>query len=134
MTVFVNLCPHALRLRVNTTNMVTEPDPSDIVVQPRKDDDGKSMPARVSATPGGRLADLGEVAVYGPTTFGEVEGLPAPEQDTVYLVSALVAGRPEVAGRNDVFAPGTGPQDGAVRFGDGPQKGQIFAVTRLIKA
>ncbi len=135
MTVnFVNLCPHALRLRTNVANKVAEADPTDIVVEPRRNADGKPDSARVSTTPGGKQADVGGVAAYGPTTYGEVEGLPAPEQDTVYLVSALVAGRPAVVGRTDVFVPGTGPNDGAVRYADGPQKGQVYAVTRLVQA
>ena len=129
MTKFINLCPHALRLRVNATCLVAEAYPTDIVVEPRKAD-GKPSPARVSSTPGGKLDDIDGVATYGPTAFGVVEGLPAPEQDTIYLGSALVAGRPEVAGRNDVFVPGTGPKDGAVRSADG----QIYAVTRLVQA
>lgn len=128
-TTFVNLCPHALRLRNNVANVAAEADVTDIVVEPRKVD-GKPASARVSSTPGGKLADVGGVAAFGPTTFGAVEGLPAAEDGVVYLVSALVAGRPEVAGRADVFVPGTGPKDGAVR----DAAGQIFAVTRLIRA
>jgi len=130
MAKFVNLCPHLLRLRRNAANVAAEPDTNDIVVDSVKGFDGKPAPARVSTTPGGRLADVNGVAAYGPTTFGVVEGLPEPQDGVVYLVSALVAGRPEVAGRNDVFVPGTGPKDGAVRDG----AGQIYAVTRLVQA
>lgn len=129
-THFVNLCPHAIRLRINVANVATEADEADIVVEPRKGSNGKADPARVSSTPGGKLADVGGVAAFGPTTFGVVEGLPAPEDGVMYLVSALVAGRPEVVGRVDVYVPGTGPKDGAVR----DTGGQIFAVTRLIRA
>jgi len=46
------------------------------------------------------------------TTFGAVEGLPSATQDTIYVVSALVASR--CADRADVFAPGE-----LVRDGDG---------------
>ena len=41
-----------------------------------------------------------------PTTtnkYGEVEGLPNPEDGTIYIVSALVAGR--CTDRDDVFIP-----------------------------
>lgn len=37
------------------------------------------------------------------TEFGEVEGLPAPEAGTIFIVSALVLSR---VSRGDVFAPG----------------------------
>ena len=41
------------------------------------------------------------------TTFGEVEGLPAPVAGTWYVVSAMVLSR--VTDRPDVVAPDTGP-------------------------
>lgn len=43
------------------------------------------------------------------TEFGEVEGLPAPTPDTVYIVSSLVASR--VPDRNDVFIPNESVRD-----------------------
>jgi hypothetical protein len=134
MKTIVNCCPHSLRIRVNVANVVAEPDVTDIVVEPRKGDDGKPVPARVSTTPGGRLDDIAGIAVFGPTVFGAVENLPDPATDTIYIVSAVVGGRPEVQTRPDVFVLGTGPSDGTVRFGEGLQKGQVYAVTRLIKA
>lgn len=127
---FINLNPHPMRLRVNAANVAAEPDPDDIVVEPRKGSDGKPMPARVSTTPGGALAPIGGMAAFDRTHYGAVEGLPEPQPDTVYLVSALIAGRPEIAGRDDVFVPGTGPKDGTVRDGNG----QVYAVTRIVKA
>ena len=130
MTTFVNLNPHALRLRINTANAAAEPDPTDIVVEARKGEDGKPMPARVATTPGSALAPIGGVAAFGATVYGAVEGLPDPQPDAIYLVSALIAGRPEVAGRDDVFVPGTGPKDGTVR----DAAGQVYAVTRIVKA
>lgn len=128
--VVVNLNPHPVRLRLRVVNTAAEPDPTDIVVEPRRGSDGKSSPARVSTTPGKPLAPIEGVAVFGRTIYGAVEGLPAPEPGTIFIVSALVAGRPEVAGRDDVFVPGTGPRDGAVRDANG----QIYAVTRLVQA
>lgn len=130
MTTFINLNPHPMRLRLNTANTAAEPDTSDIVVEARKSPDGKPMPARVSTTAGGVLAPIGGMAAYDRTTYGAVEGLPEPQPDTIYLVSALIAGRPEVAGRDDVFVPGTGPKDGTVRDANG----QVYAVTRIVKA
>lgn len=43
------------------------------------------------------------------SVFGEVEGLPAPENGTIYVVSSLVAGR--VAAREDVFIPNESVRD-----------------------
>ena len=63
-----------------------------------------------------------------------IEGLPDPTDGVIFVVSALVAARIRelyVAGctdRRDIYYPGTGPHDGAVRNNDG----QIVAVTRLI--
>ena len=57
-----------------------------------------------------------------------LHGLPPPVPGTIYVVSAMVAAR--CAGRDDVFAPGTGPQDAAIRDAGG----QVYAVTRLIQA
>lgn len=140
MTAFVNLTPHALRLRTNVANMAPEALDSDIVLEPRykrtpsgeiaRNERGDPItdPARVSATPGGANGQTNGVALFGRTTYGEVEGLPAPEQDTIYIVSALVGGR--INGRDDIFCPGTGPKDNTVRKADG----QIYAVTRLVQA
>lgn len=61
------------------------------------------------------------------TSFGEVQGLPEPEEGVVYIVNALVLDR--CRHRNDVVAPDTGPS--ALRFNEGPQKGQVKAVTRF---
>jgi hypothetical protein len=52
------------------------------------------------------------------TVFGEVTGIPAPADGTVYLVSTLVA---QAARRPDVVSPDTGPT--AVR-----KDGQVVAV------
>jgi hypothetical protein len=66
--------------------------------------------------------------LYAAPTWGEIEGLPSASDDTIYIVSMLVAQR--CAGRRDVFCPGTGPNDGCIR----DEKGRIQAVTRLIRA
>jgi hypothetical protein len=123
MTNFVNLTPHPIRLRVDAANTAAEPLDDDIVVEPHADG-----PARVATTPGQEIGDLDGVALYSATIFGAVEGLPAPQDGTVYIVSALVGG--QVQGRTDVVQPGTGPKDGTVRN----DAGHIFAVTRLIRA
>lgn len=126
---FINLNPHPLRLRLNAANTAAEADTADLVIPPRQGADGKTAPARVPSRPGAAIeGGVGGVPAYGRTTFGEVVGLPDPEPDVVYLVSALFSGR--VGDRDDVFIPGTGPADGAVRDANG----QIYAVTRLNQA
>ena len=111
MIKFVNLTPHPIVLRGSAGDLTVEP---------------SGTVARVS-TVAGTVADRDgfPVPVASPTQFGEVEGVPAAEEGTAFIVSALVAGR---VSRADVFAPGTGPQDGAIRN----DKGHIVAVTRLI--
>lgn len=40
--------------------------------------------------------------------FGEVTGLPAPQEGVLYIVSGLVLTAAKAAGRDDVVAPATG--------------------------
>lgn len=62
---------------------------------------------------------------------GEVVNLPPQVPGTFLIVSAVVGAF--VKHRDDILCPGTGPQDGAVRIADGPRKGQIEAVTCLVR-
>jgi len=103
MTQFVNLTPHAIVLN-----------------------DGRVFPpsgqvARVSSThtpfDGDGVASL---------TFGEVQGLPAPQEGVFLIVSALVAG---AAKRADVVSPASGHPD-VVRN----EKGQIQSVPGFVRA
>jgi hypothetical protein len=80
--------------------------------------------ARVGSTPG-EIEVVEGVSFAAPTIYGELEGLPAPQEGVVYVVSMPVASR---AKRADVVSPGTGPNDGCIREG-----GQVVAVTRLIR-
>jgi hypothetical protein len=66
------------------------------------------------------------VAFNRPIEYGPVEGLPEPVEGALYIVSMLVAQR---AMRSDVVSPDSGPS--AIRFKDGPNKGQIEAVRAL---
>jgi len=54
--------------------------------------------------------------------YGEVEGLPAPEKDVVYIVSSMVFDNSD---RTDIVSPDTGKT--AIRN----EKGQIQSVTRF---
>lgn len=110
----INLTPHAIVLR-------SHPE-TDTTILP------SGVVARVMTTPGSLGVMEGiPVPIAHPTTYGSVEGIPVPIDNTIYLVSGLVLSR---TNRPDVFGPGTGPSDGAIRN----DKGQIIAVTRLIAA
>lgn len=119
-----NLTPHAIVLQAADGTRTTVP-PSGTV-------------ARVGSVPGELLAvdgvpvPVAEAAAYGPVdglpevvdpTIARLRGL----EPTLYIVSAMVLAR--CAGRRDVVAPGTGPNDGAIRNA----AGQIEAVTRLVR-
>ena len=87
MKKIINLTPHTLNFVFNETKIDIEPSGSI---------------ARVSAkdTP---MNPINGIPVL-KTEYGEIENLPAPEVDTIYVVSSLVAARcPE---REDVFVPG----------------------------
>lgn len=86
--------------------MITNLTPHEITVV---GDDGKGAVfapsgsvARVS-TVTERRGDIDGIPVYVPT-FGDVEGLPAPQAGEVFIVSALV--RLAVPNRTDVMSPG----------------------------
>lgn len=55
-----------------------------------------------------------------------VDPLPAPQADTIYIVSTLVAQEAAKLGRYDFFAPDTGPES-VVR----DENGRIIGVRRL---
>lgn len=88
----VNLTPHEV-------NFIT--DAGTITISP------SGMLARVTA----KTVTVGEIngIPVTSTEFGEVEGLPAPTPDTVYIVSSLVASR--VRDRVDVFIPNESVRD-----------------------
>lgn len=84
--------------------------------------------ARVATTPGELASETtGGIPIYSAPSLGEVEGLPPPNYEDLFIVSSLVASKIGRA-RFDVVSPGTGPNDGAIR----DEKGRITAVTRLI--
>lgn len=118
MSHFVNLTPHAIKLRLESGDFFVPAS-------------GQVARVAVVSASRGLLEINGETAEFGSipvvtNEYGEVEGLPEPKYETVYIVSALVLGR--VSGRRDVYAPDTGST--AVRAANG----QIEAVTRLVSA
>ena len=116
----INLTPHAIVIAVGEHRMTIHP---------------SGQVARVSQKPArsigvqamGPEAGL-PVPIIAAPEFGPVEGLPAPVVGTIVIVSGLVLAH--CGGRVDVFAPATGPADGAIR----DEGGRIVAVTRLVAA
>ena len=107
---FVNLTPHPIVVRMNDGTDVTFPPSGKI--------------ARVDEMPTTVVGDINGIPIMARTVFGQVIDLPDPVEGIGYIVSGLVAG---VVYRADVFAPATGPKDGAVRN----DKGHIIAVVAL---
>lgn len=95
----VNLTPHTINV-ITEQGMISYPASGTI--------------ARVLAT-----TEVRDTVMGIPVTaveYGQVEFLPDPQLDTIYLVSAMVLDR--ASGRKDVYAPDTSPYS-AVRDDDG---------------
>ena len=129
---FVNLTPHEIAVEVE----VTVHDPVQIqnltVINGRHF--GPFALLRVPPEPvSARVSTVEEVVgmsnagglivTVSKHTFVQIEGLPEPKPDTIYVVSGMV--RDALDGRPDVFTPDTGKS--AVRN----QQGQVAYVTRL---
>jgi len=113
LALWVNLTPHAIGLRL--------PDMTDLVLPP------SGQIARVEEAERQERMEPGvPVPVLDFPRRSGLIGLPQAD-GRLYVVSILCL--QECAGRNDVYAPATGPRDGAIR-----ENGQIVAVTRLIAA
>jgi hypothetical protein len=121
-TRLMNLTPHKINIRMA--------DGVDLVLMP------EATSARVASTSRAEppLAvvmldgfSIGGIPVAASVTEGIV-GLPEPQPGVVFVTSAIVAEAATKAGRRDVLAPGTGPNDGAIR-----ENGQVVAVTRLVR-
>lgn len=95
----VNLTPHSVNLFNNHTGAYDAIAPSGIV-------------ARVAAT----TVPCGTVGAYAATTtsYGDVENLPEPEPETIYVVSSIVAQR--VPERDDVYIPNESVRDESGRI------------------
>lgn len=57
----------------------------------------------------GEIVCDGKIIPVTGTSYGEVEGLPAPSEGTIYIVSSLVASR--CKDRTDVFIPNESVRD-----------------------
>ena len=102
----VNLCPHCVRL-----NNGMEFPPSGVV-------------ARVGTSYSEPIGELNIMKVE----FGEIEGLPEPRPDTLYIVSGLVLQAARVSGRTDCVAPATGHPEAKRN-----NKGQIVSVPGFVR-
>lgn len=122
MATFVNLTPH---------DVIFEAPDGSRRVFPKS---AQGRDARVDTLPVApeAVGVIDGMALAPYPEYGPVVGLPNPIDGTIFIVSLIVLGHPEVAGRTDLIAPGTGPHDGAIRFSEGPRKGQIEAVTRWV--
>lgn len=100
-----NLTPHAINIR--------QEDGQNRVIPP------SGQIARVSVSDAAQEPICGIPVVK--SIFGEVTGLPAPEDGVFLLVSSMVA---QAAQRPDVLSPNTGPT--AIR-----ENGQVVAVRGL---
>ena len=88
MTALINLTPHDITIVVDGRTEVIKPT-------------GLARCQEKSVQVG--LID-GWIPVY-ETEYGEVSGLPAPAEDTLYIVSVIVAKAKEVQSRADIYVP-----------------------------
>ncbi len=113
----LNLTPHAITLRA--------PDGSDTTIPP------SGTVARVQMTEGRVETIRGFPCLVATSpTYDAIDGLPGPVPGTIYVVSGRVLTALAGQGRTDVYGPGTGPTDGAIR----DDVGRIIAVTRIVQA
>lgn len=61
-------------------------------------------------------------------TYGDIQGLPEPQEGTLYLVSLLVRQAAQAQGRTDVISPDTSPES-AIR----DVEGRIVGVRRFAR-
>lgn len=111
-TTVINLTPHAVRVIGDSGGIVAEFPASGTVA--RVNSSAEALPS-VNGIPVVR------------TVYCDIDGLPDPQPNTVYIVSIVVAqalGSP----RSDVYVPDTGPAS-VVRDGNG----QIVGVRRLMR-
>ena len=91
---------------------------------------GEAARVETRATQTGMVEIDGVSIPVVSTEFGEVKNLPEPKDGVTYVTSIIVV--QAVRGqRDDVVAPDTGTS--AVRFADGPNKGQIKGVRQFTR-
>ena len=111
MLTIINLTPHTIKL-----NSGKEFPPSGMVAR---------VSAKFSNVTSPELLRE-EIYVYR-VEYGEIEGLPEPEEGKLYIVSAMVLEAGKRIGRNDLLAPATGHPE-TVRN----EQGQIVSVPGFV--
>jgi hypothetical protein len=115
MTQIINLNKHAVNVMINGENVAIAPSGTVATV------------AQKSVLVG----EVNGVPLYR-TEYGDIQGLPDPQEGVLYLVNLLVGSRAALLyGRTDLIGPDSGPT--AIRYQDGPQKGQIEDVTQFVQ-
>lgn len=107
----VNLTPHTVTVRNEAGDRLFAP---------------SGQVARV-ATHSAKVVEFDGIPVY-EQTFGDIEGLPDPEEGTIFIVSMVVREAAKKIGRDDVVSPDTSPQ-GAIR----DEQGRIIAVRGFVR-
>ena len=87
----VNVTPHKINVHCLPSSEVVEIEPSGTV-------------ARV-ATSYKDVPFYEDIPFYS-TEFGEIEDLPEPQDDVIYIASLIIASRAAAQGRTDVVSPG----------------------------
>jgi hypothetical protein len=98
----VNCTPHEIVLVGEDGNVALRIPPSGIVARVREE---VTACGAVTVCPGGPLTPGVEVTLV-KRAWGPIEGLPAPQFRTIFIVSSLVAQAAWAQGRRDVVAPG----------------------------
>jgi hypothetical protein len=111
---FVNLTPHTITIYDLYADKITLP---------------SEGVARVETTER-EMENVDNIPIVSAPIPGPVTGLPEPSAGVSYIVSLMVLQHPSLNGRQDVYAPATGPNHAAMRDGEG----RIIGVTRLIAA
>lgn len=110
-TDIINLTPHDITVRLEDGTEKTFPASGKI--------------ARVSTT--SKVVGEADGIPIAAQSFEDIEGLPKPQEGTIYLVSMVVRQAAQAEGRTDVISPDTSPE-GAIR----DDKGRIVAVRRFV--
>jgi hypothetical protein len=118
----INLTPHAIVVDLAGNRLTFEPVAPAVRVGTVREAQQDIM-----------LDDANGIPLFS-SRLGAVENLPDPQPGVIYIVSlvALSAIKEQYPDRQDCVAPGTGPDDGAIRYQDGPRKGQVEAVTCFV--
>jgi len=107
----VNLTPHTVTVRLESGDRVFEPS-------------GQVARVTVSSVQTDEIDGIPVVV----QSFGQIEGLPEPQEGTIFIVSAVVRQAAQAQGRTDVVSPDTSPQS-AIRN----EQGQIVAVRGFVR-